>query len=108
MIAIKFVTKTAVSLILSLPLALTKCSAQPIGMNTNKTFLYISQHVQVMYKLTYNQLERAAALKLPNNVGAFPIFLSGVNNPVVIRLIIAGIGSLLLVRPESPDPCLEG
>ena len=35
---------------------------------------------------TYNQEDIAAALKLLNNVGAFPTFLSGVNKPVVILL----------------------
>jgi hypothetical protein len=39
MMAIKLVTKMAVSEIESFPPALTKCSAQPIGTNTNKTFL---------------------------------------------------------------------
>lgn len=55
-------------------------------------------------KRTYSQLDIAAALKLPSRVGAFPIFLSGVNSPVVILLTIIGIGSLLLDLLESPDP----
>jgi len=40
--AIKLVIKTAVSEIESFPPALTKCSAHPIGTNTNNTFLFIS------------------------------------------------------------------
>jgi hypothetical protein len=38
----KLVIKTAVSEIESLPPAFTKCSAHPIGTNTNNTFLFIS------------------------------------------------------------------
>lgn len=36
------VTNTAVSVIFSFPPSLTKCSAQPIGMNTSSTLLRIS------------------------------------------------------------------
>lgn len=53
---------------------------------------------------THSQLERAAALKLPIKVGAFPIFLSGVNNPVVILRTICGMDRFDLV--DSPVFCL--
>lgn len=93
MMAMKLVMKIAVSLMESLPPALTKCKAHPTGTNTNSTFLHISNpfHMEFQTKSeertkTYNQEDRAAALKLLNNVGAFPTFLSGVNNPVVILL----------------------
>jgi hypothetical protein len=45
-----------------------------------------------------------AALKLLSSVGAFPIFLSGVNNPVVILRSACGID--LLDRVDSPVFCL--
>lgn len=40
--AIKFMIKTTVSEMWDLPLALTKCNAQPIGMKTSRTFLAVS------------------------------------------------------------------
>lgn len=48
----KLVTKTAVSVTDSFPFSRTKCSAQPMGMKTNKTFLLVSisifhQHLTV-------------------------------------------------------------
>ena len=54
--------------------------------------------------LAYSQLDITAALKLLSSVGAFPIFLSGVNNPVVILRSACGID--LLDRVDSPVFCL--
>lgn len=57
-----------------------------------------------MKQTTYSQLDIAAALKLLSSVGAFPTFLSGVNNPVVILRSACGID--LLDRVDSPVFCL--
>jgi hypothetical protein len=43
---------------------------------------------------THSQVLQIAALKLPNHVGAFPIFLSGVNSPVVILRSTPAFGSV--------------
>jgi hypothetical protein len=67
---------------------------------------------------THNHELMIAALKLPKRVGAFPIFFSGVNNPVVILLKTPTFGSgprelfLLDADPrllvESDVPLLDG
>jgi hypothetical protein len=63
-----------------------------------------SAHSPLGYEAAYSQLDIAAALKLLSSVGAFPIFLSGVNNPVVILRSACGID--LLDRVDSPVFCL--
>jgi len=57
-----------------------------------------------MQSTTHSQLDMAAALKLLIRVGAFPIFFSGVNNPVVILRSVCGIDRL--DRVDSPVFCL--
>jgi hypothetical protein len=46
-----------------------------------------------MTQNTHSQVLQIAALKLPNHVGAFPTFLSGVNKPVIILRSTPAFGS---------------